>query len=197
MSHPRLPAGETANGKFPDTAVKTMAAIVANAENANGYNAMQCFIRDHSAKPFTRGETFGATVASTMVDCNAQLVIVLSQDGFAARLVSKYRPAVPTLVVTNNEHVANQACMIFGQCPVKVGLATAMCMCACESGTVCVCACVRGFVCCVAGTRQVRSAVSGMLPQFCWLAQSSEQVIKTSRVALAPANINVVLKPHI
>jgi hypothetical protein len=38
-------AGESANGKFPDTAVRTMAAIVANAENASGYTATQCFIR--------------------------------------------------------------------------------------------------------------------------------------------------------
>ena len=33
--------GETANGKFPDTAVRTMAAIVAHAENANNYLSMQ------------------------------------------------------------------------------------------------------------------------------------------------------------
>lgn len=38
-------SGETANGKFPDTAVRTMAAIVRNAENASGYTATQFFIR--------------------------------------------------------------------------------------------------------------------------------------------------------
>ena len=41
----RPPAGETANGKFPDTAVRTMAAIAANAENGNAYASTQAFIR--------------------------------------------------------------------------------------------------------------------------------------------------------
>lgn len=30
-----------------------------------------------------------------MVDTNAQLVVVISSTGYAARMVSKYRPAVP------------------------------------------------------------------------------------------------------
>ncbi len=38
-------SGETANGKFPDRAVSTMAAIVANAENGNAYVATATFIR--------------------------------------------------------------------------------------------------------------------------------------------------------
>lgn len=55
-----------------------------------------------------------------MIDCDAQLIIVMSQDGFAPRCVSKYRPAVPQLVVTTQDHVANQACAAYGQYPVKV-----------------------------------------------------------------------------
>lgn len=82
-------------------------------QNANGYTAMQCFIRDHSVKPFTRGETFGAVVASTMVDCSAQLIIVLSQDGYAARYVAKYRPAVPQVcaMICGMCYVELQACV--------------------------------------------------------------------------------------
>jgi hypothetical protein len=38
-------AGETANGSFPDTAVRTMAAIVANAEMGVDYYSQYNFIR--------------------------------------------------------------------------------------------------------------------------------------------------------
>ncbi len=38
-------------------------------------------------KPFTRGEAFGVLAAATMVDCNAALIVVVSADGFAARMV--------------------------------------------------------------------------------------------------------------
>ncbi|KAL6747625.1 pyruvate kinase [Haematococcus lacustris] len=113
-------SGETANGSFPDTAVRTMAAIVANAENASGYTATQCFIRDHSRKPITRIEAAGCIAASSMVDCNAQLVVCISESGEAARLVAKYRPAVPQIIITTCNRVANQACIVFGQYAIKV-----------------------------------------------------------------------------
>jgi len=113
-------SGETANGKFPDTAVRTMAAITANAENSNGYVATQCFLRDHSTKPFTRGETFGVLVASTMVECNAQLIITISNDGSAARMVAKYRPAVPQVVVTTSDVVANRVAALFGAFALQI-----------------------------------------------------------------------------
>jgi len=38
-------SGETANGDFPDTAVSTMAAIVANAETGVDYYSQYSFIR--------------------------------------------------------------------------------------------------------------------------------------------------------
>lgn len=42
---PLLRTGESANGKFPDTAVRTMAAIVANAETGVDYYSQFNFIR--------------------------------------------------------------------------------------------------------------------------------------------------------
>ena len=59
-------------------------------------------------------------MASAIVDCNAQLVIVVSQDGFACRMVAKYRPAVPQVVVTDDEALASQSNAVFGMFAVKV-----------------------------------------------------------------------------
>ncbi|GIL58673.1 hypothetical protein Vafri_13670 [Volvox africanus] len=108
-------SGETAGGKFPDTAVRTMAAIVSNAENGTAYVSTQAFVRDHTPKPFGITEASGVSGVSAAKDCNAQLHITVSSGGYASRVASKYRPAVPQIVVTDNEAVANQASVVFGQ----------------------------------------------------------------------------------
>ncbi|KXZ44735.1 hypothetical protein GPECTOR_63g60 [Gonium pectorale] len=108
-------SGETANGRFPHAAVRTMALIVANAENGSAYVATQAFLRDHTPKPFGITEATGVSSVAAAKDCNAQLHITLSSGGYAPRMVSKYRPAVPQIVVTDSEAVANQASVVFGQ----------------------------------------------------------------------------------
>eukprot|EP00198_Chlamydomonas_reinhardtii_P006402 XP_001695738.1 pyruvate kinase [Chlamydomonas reinhardtii] len=114
-------SGETANGKFPRPAVETMAAIVANAENGTAYVSTQWFIRDHTPKPFGITEATGVSCVAASVDCNAQLIITLTSGGYTSRFVSKYRPAVPQIVVTDSVHVANQASVHFGQYALLVG----------------------------------------------------------------------------
>ncbi|KAG2495346.1 hypothetical protein HYH03_006615 [Edaphochlamys debaryana] len=113
-------SGETAGGKFPHAAVRTMAAIVANAENGNAYISTQAFIRDHTPKPFGITEATGVSSVAAAVDCNAQLLITITSEGFPARMVSKYRPAMPQIVITDKEWVANQAAIVFGQYPLLV-----------------------------------------------------------------------------
>ncbi|GFR42123.1 hypothetical protein Agub_g2966 [Astrephomene gubernaculifera] len=108
-------SGETANGKFPHAAVRTMAAIVANAENGSAYVSTQAFLRDHTPKPFGITEATGVSSVAAAVDCNAQLHVTFSSTGYASRMVSKYRPAVPQIVVTDSAVVARQAAVVFGQ----------------------------------------------------------------------------------
>lgn len=87
-----------------------MCAIVARhtARNPSVSSFLIHHCSDHSKKPFSRAESFGSICASAMVDANAALVIVITSTGYAARMASKYRPAVPQVVVTADEHVANQ-----------------------------------------------------------------------------------------
>ncbi len=60
-------SGESANGKFPDLAVATMAAIVQNAEA--GVNAYQTFdfIRDFTPKPMSTEEAVVSCAAKNTV----------------------------------------------------------------------------------------------------------------------------------
>jgi pyruvate kinase len=92
---PRLrPAGETANGKWPFAAVRTMAAIAGNAESANSYFSTGAFLSDHSPKPCSRLEATCAALAAAVVDCGAHIIITITASGAPARMVSKYKPPV-------------------------------------------------------------------------------------------------------
>ena len=61
-------SGETANGKFPDTAVATMASITRNAEMTNSYQMAGVFLEDHSVKPFATVEAVAAAVSAASWD---------------------------------------------------------------------------------------------------------------------------------
>ena len=55
-----------------------------------------------------------------MLDSRAAIVVVESDDGETARLISKYRPPGPVLVVTTRDHVARITNTYFAQYPHKV-----------------------------------------------------------------------------
>ncbi|WIA36024.1 hypothetical protein OEZ86_007385 [Tetradesmus obliquus] len=113
-------SGETANGSFPGLAVSTMARIVTNAEIANSYYSSCNFMMDHTSKPFSRLEAMAAAVCGSVTDANAQLVVVLSATGQAPRLIAKYRPFVPQVVVSNNAVVLRESTIHFGQYGMQV-----------------------------------------------------------------------------
>ena len=113
-------SGETANGAFPAKAVATMAAINANAELAKTSSATISFLRDFTQRPFTTIESAAASAAMGAVDCAAELIVVISKAGTAAKAMSKYRPPCPILVVTADEAVARHTGAYFGQYAMKV-----------------------------------------------------------------------------
>ena len=113
-------SGETANGANPAVAVATMAAISANAELAHTSQAAISFIRDHTQRPFTTLESAAASAAGGALDCDAELIVVVTGAGAASRAMSKYRPSCPVLVVTADEAVGRQTGAIFAQFPMVV-----------------------------------------------------------------------------
>ncbi len=127
---PSLPAGETANGDFPDVAVSTMAAIVANAEVGVDYYSQYSFIRYWTTRGGTRAipsaELVLASAASMAVGYHEDttpeilrpkmakghletLIVCLTKDGSAANLVAKYRPPCPVVVLSTEEQVRGKA----------------------------------------------------------------------------------------
>ncbi|CCH58245.1 hypothetical protein TBLA_0A04510 [Henningerozyma blattae CBS 6284] len=99
-------SGETAKGNYPVNAVTTMAQTALMAENAIAYQANYDDMRNVTPKPFSTTETIAASAVAAVFEQKAKAIIVLSTSGNTPRLISKYRPNCPTIMVTRNPRAA-------------------------------------------------------------------------------------------
>ncbi|KAI9494708.1 pyruvate kinase [Zychaea mexicana] len=110
-------SGETAKGNYPIDSVKTMHDICNLAENVLCYPAVFNEIRQLSILPTETPETVACAAVSAAHEQRAGAIIVLTTSGNSARLVSKYRPQAPIIVVTRNPMTARQAHLYRGCFP--------------------------------------------------------------------------------
>eukprot|EP00854_Cymbomonas_tetramitiformis_P018552 gene18553-22149_t len=127
-------SGETANGGFPDKAVRTMAAIAENCElGLDSYAQMQ-FTRywnfANRGMGVLESSLFAAAKAAVeyaqdkngdgVIDASeGALILVLTETGLAADLVSKYRPPCAVFVASPVDAVLRQCNTRFAQYPFK------------------------------------------------------------------------------
>lgn len=111
-------SGETAAGKYPVETVEMMRKICRESEQNLPYRKLFLSIRElvHENKswmvspnlsdPLTvkniMTESISSSAVKTAWDMNAGVIVALSSTGHAARAISKYRPHVPIICITNN-----------------------------------------------------------------------------------------------
>ena len=115
-------SGETAAGKYPVDAVKTMALIAETTEQNINYRS-----RFKNRPPTTMADlthTIANAIAHATVttahDLNARAIITVTKAGSTARLISKYRPDVPIISCTTDEHIRRQMNMSWGVVPLVI-----------------------------------------------------------------------------
>jgi pyruvate kinase len=106
---------ETAIGQHPIKAVQVMASICQFAEIGTNHNQNYNFVRSFTPKPVGTVEAVVSTLAKNAVDIRPGMLVVFSESGKMARLVAKYRPCAPVLVVTSCQTVA-RACSAYYAC---------------------------------------------------------------------------------
>ena len=109
-------SGETANGAHPVDAVKFMARICVEAEAVTNYNQLFAAIREsvlEEVGDMDVPEAIASSAVKTVIDMGAKCIVVCSETGNSARLIAKYRPAVPVMCLTSTESVA---CQVQGLC---------------------------------------------------------------------------------
>ncbi len=103
-------SGETAVGKYPVDAVKTMTRIAQKTEASKfddtDLSDIKLFKNEEEAV-----SNVGAILAKTT---STKLILVTSMTGAAARIVSRYRAEFPIYVATHDKRVSRQLAMSWG-----------------------------------------------------------------------------------
>jgi pyruvate kinase len=110
-------SGETAMGRFPVKVVETMCAIIREVELEFDYEGFHNSI-PMSARSGDLPAIVSYNAVSTAYQCGAKALVVLTETGHAARLLSRLRPRMPICAVTRDEAVCNQLSMNWGVYPV-------------------------------------------------------------------------------
>jgi len=109
-------SGETAMGKYPVQAVRTMAAIALRAEAyLKDFGHLQQ-IRPDRANAVT--EAVAQAAASMAANLKAAAIVSLTSSGFTSRQVSKHRPDCPILAITGSELAARRLSLNWGVTPL-------------------------------------------------------------------------------
>ena len=92
-------SAETASGRYPDLAVSLMGAICKEAERVISYSSLYEDLRLVSREQELT-DTIACSAVGACLHGNVAALLVLTTSGHSARLVAKYRPPVPIIVVT-------------------------------------------------------------------------------------------------
>ncbi|KAI4452938.1 pyruvate kinase [Holotrichia oblita] len=108
-------SGETASGKYPVESVKMMARIAIKAEESIDYYDK---LYSHNAKMTTKiTNAISYAACTTAADLKAACIVTVTNSGFTARKVSKFRPPCPIVAVTFEEDIWRQLNLLWGCVP--------------------------------------------------------------------------------
>ncbi|MCJ7604652.1 MAG: pyruvate kinase, partial [Dehalococcoidales bacterium] len=108
-------SGETSIGKYPVQSVKTMARISAAAEKKLRYDEFLAERREWLGRETDEVISFNA--CQTAYSLKAAAIVAFTQSGSTAMRVSKYRPSVPVLALTQDPAVLGRLQLYWGVRP--------------------------------------------------------------------------------
>jgi pyruvate kinase len=108
-------SAETASGRYPVEAVGMMARIIEEAEAS-----IREFPRPAPQEQLKVAETVAELVCHASRELHMKLIAVFTHSGFTARLVSRYRPLVPTVAFSPEAETRRRMALIWGVLPRKI-----------------------------------------------------------------------------
>ena len=115
-------SGETAAGKYPVEAVRTMDAIAVRTEGEIDYTKRMKRLAGSSRLSIAAATAHAA--CTTAADIGADAVITVSQRGTTAQMVSRFRPATTVIACLLDEQVRRQMSLYFGVVPLMMPYAS-------------------------------------------------------------------------
>lgn len=107
-------SGETANGGFPVDAVKVMARVCVEAEACIDYPQLYHAIHTAVPRPVSTQEAVACAAVETAADTGAALILALTETGYTARLITKYRPEQMVLALSASESTVRHLQLLRG-----------------------------------------------------------------------------------
>ncbi|MEY2665265.1 MAG: pyruvate kinase, partial [Candidatus Parcubacteria bacterium] len=108
---------ETTIGNHPDRAIEVMSQVAREIEN-DPYFAAQQDIWDF--KPTNICDGVSRSIARNVVPSQAKAIVALSESGHTGRMVARYRPQVPILVLTPHQDTFNRMLLVYGCEPILI-----------------------------------------------------------------------------
>lgn len=109
-------SGETAAGKYPLEAVKTMYNIAVRTEESLDYNAI--LQSKFSIAELSTTNAISKATCTTAMDLGASAIITATSSGFTSKAISKFRPKAPIIAATTSKMVMRRLSIVWGVYPV-------------------------------------------------------------------------------
>lgn len=113
-------SGECANGDYPIQAVTIMAKCCIEAENTMQYRRQYLDLKTMTKGKVDTAESVASAAVQTSLDLELPLIIVLTEGGKLARVVSKYRPQCKILACSLTNSVVRQMNYMRGVIGLKI-----------------------------------------------------------------------------
>ena len=111
-------SGETAAGIYPLESVQMMQNIAMATESALDYGKILVEKSEYQTADITNA--IGYATCTAAVNLNAKAIVTATESGFAARMVSKFRPKTPIIASTTNETTARRLAVTWGVYPILI-----------------------------------------------------------------------------
>ncbi|MDR3051842.1 MAG: pyruvate kinase, partial [Oscillospiraceae bacterium] len=115
-------SGETASGKHPLEALRSMQRIAEYVEKHTACRISEVRESIDTGRSLTNAVSFACYTMAT--DLNAAAVITPTQAGHTARNVAKYRPPCQLIATTDHERTFHQLSLVWGVTPVRMASVT-------------------------------------------------------------------------
>jgi pyruvate kinase len=112
-------SGETAMGKHPVTVLKRMVDIINKTEEDIDYRAR--FYREDWLTDKSIASVLGQAASVAAFELDAKAIVVITNTGNSARMISRFRPKCPIIAITVKPVIERQLNMSWGIHPVRTG----------------------------------------------------------------------------
>ena len=111
-------SGETAGGKYPVEAVKTMRNICVTTELSDDFYQNIYDVKIKSANTTTN--SIARSTKNIAEELNAQAIISCTASGNTSRIISKFKPKTNIIAATISDRVARQLSIVWGVYPIVI-----------------------------------------------------------------------------